>query len=104
MGLMHEARKAWRRPVVLLAVVVAAFLLLFQQGEITVSDGETMYAAGKSLANHGSLVIPAKYASGGDLGPHGEHYSKYGIGLSLLAIPPYLLGKAAASVIGHPDT
>ena len=100
---MPDARKALRRPVVLLAVVVAAFFLLFQQGEITVSDGQEMYQTAKALADHGSLVIPAQYAQGEQLGPDGKHYSKYGIGLSLLAVPPYLLGKAAASVVGHTD-
>jgi hypothetical protein len=97
-------QRALQRPAVLLAVLVAAVLLLFQQGEITVSDGATMYAASKSLVEHGSLVIPAQQANGGQLGPHGEHYSKYGIGLSVLAIPPYLLGKAVASGVGHTDT
>jgi hypothetical protein len=90
-----------RRVAGLLAVAIAAFLLLFQQGQITVSDGATMYQATKSIS-HGSLSIPAQDSNGVE-GLGGEHYSKYGIGLSVLAIPPYLLGQAAASVVGHQE-
>jgi hypothetical protein len=78
-----------------------AFLLLFQQGEITVSDGATMYQETKSIL-HGSLSIPTQ-DSNGVAGVGGDHYSKYGIGLSVLAIPPYLLGKAVGGVVGHVD-
>ena len=91
-----------RRVAVLLAVAVAAFLLLFQQGEITVSDGATMYRTDKSIVQHASLTIPAHYGNG-IKGVGGHYYSKYGIGLSLLALPPYLLGDAIASVVGHTD-
>jgi hypothetical protein len=91
-----------RRLAALLVVAISAFLLLFQQGEITVSDGATMYQAARSMA-HGSLAIPAQDGNGAT-GVGGDHYSKYGIGLSLLAVPPYVLAKAAAGVVGHTDT
>jgi hypothetical protein len=90
-----------RRVAGLLAAAIAAFLLLFQQGQITVSDGATMYEATKSIT-HGSLSIPAQDSNGVE-GLGGDHYSKYGIGLSVLAVPPYLLGRAVASVAGHAD-
>jgi hypothetical protein len=47
---------------VLLGVAVTALLLLFQQGAITVSDGQSMFQTTKALADRGSLAIPAQYA------------------------------------------
>jgi hypothetical protein len=96
-----DADAATRRIAGLLAVAIAAFLLLFQQGEITVSDGATMFQETKSIT-HGSLAIPAQDGNGVE-GLGGNHYSKYGVGLSLLAVPPYLLGKALGGVVGHTD-
>src|ERR671926_795037 len=101
-GRALDGTRAVRRVAVLLAVAVAAFLLLFQQGEITVSDGATMYRTDKSIVQHASLTIPAHYGNG-IKGVGGHYYSKYGLGLSLLALPPYLLGDAIASVVGHTD-
>jgi hypothetical protein len=96
-----DGAPATRRVATLLAVAVAAVLLLFQQGQITVSDGATMYQATKSIT-HGTLSIPADDRNG-VVGLGDDHYSKYGIGLSLLAVPPYLLAKAVGGVVGHAD-
>jgi|GEM_PF-1109861 len=77
---------------------VALALLLLQLGEVTVSDGADMLAVSHALLHHFSLAVPAGY---GVLGRNGHYFAKYGIGLSIAALPFVALGDLAAVVLGH---
>jgi hypothetical protein len=83
-----------------LAALVAAMFLLLQVGHINGSDGHSMYAVTRSLIEHGQLSVdPAD----GVRGVGGAYYSKYTIGLSLLAIVPFVVMSPLAHLFGHGD-
>src|SRR5436190_15115336 len=83
-----------------LAVLAAAMLLLVQVGHINGSDGHSMYAVTRSLVEHGQLSVdPAD----GVRGVGGAYYSWFGIGLSLLALLPFLAMWPFAQLFGHVD-
>jgi hypothetical protein len=84
-----------------LGAVVALFLLLVGQAQVTVLDGNSMLAVTRSLVHHASLAVPA------DLGVTGydgvTHYSKYGLLLSLLALVPVLVAQPIGALTGRVD-
>jgi len=96
-----EAIDVERRFVRWLFVLAAVVLLSVQQGSITVSDGSHMYQVTRSLVERRSVSVPA--ASGDARGRHGAYYSKYGIGLSLVAVVPYALAMPLTKVSGSAD-
>jgi len=77
------------------------FLLFFSvfaltgQGSIQSSDGKIMFLLTASLVERQSLMIAEP-----DNAPGLPTYSKYGIGMSILAIPFYLIGKILSMVMG----
>jgi hypothetical protein len=87
-----------RRLGALVGLGVALGLLVFQIGEVTISDGVDMLAVARSIIHHASLVVPAQY---GVLGRGGHYYAKYGIGLSLVALPFVVVGDVLAVPLGH---
>jgi len=82
----------------LIGLGVALLFLLTQTGEVTVSDGADMLAVTHSILHHASFAVPAGY---GVLGRGGHYYAKYGIGLSLVALPLVAVGDVLAVVLGH---
>lgn len=70
-------------------VLLAGIYLLTTGGHTYAIDEEQMLAAAESLATQGSFVI--------EQGADGPHYSSYGPGQSLLAVPLVLLGHAVAA-------
>jgi hypothetical protein len=86
---------------------LALFLLLFgwyvltTSGHTYTSDEETMLAAGESLVKHGSFALPLDFLMNHRTGVDGEHYSRYGPGLSVMAVPFILVGKLVASIAPH---
>ena len=70
--------------------------LLTGQGSIQSADGKIMYLLTQSMVEQQSLSF-SEQVSLGD--PEGEKFSKYGIGMSLLAVPFYLAGKALSQVL-----
>jgi hypothetical protein len=86
-----------RRRVVLLFVVVACGLLLVQAGQVTSSDGASSLEVAKSIVNDRDLTVPA---ADGVPGRDGETFSKYGLGLPLLAALPYALVKPLTALVG----
>jgi hypothetical protein len=81
--------------------VVALFLLLVGQAQVTVLDGNSMLAVAQSIVHHASLAVPA------DLGVPGHdgetHYSKYGLLLPLLSIIPVLVAQPIGALTGRVD-
>jgi hypothetical protein len=84
----------------LLAALAASVLLVLQAAAITGSDGYSVYQVTKSIVEDADFSVPA---SAGVPGGDGEHYSRYGIGLSLLAMIPYVLAKPVARLLGHAE-
>lgn len=86
-----ERRISW-----FLALGAAGAFLLVQEGFIAGSDGQSMYEVARSLAEEGNLAVPADY---GVEGADGRFYSKYGLGLPLLAVPFYTAGRVIAGAV-----
>lgn len=78
------------------AVVMLADLLI-QQGQVTVSDGKDMLAVTQSIVHHGTVAVAPQF---GVLGRGGHYFAKYGIGLSILAIPFVALGDLISVIAG----
>ena len=79
------------------AAVTLAYLLI-QQGQVTVSDGRDMLAVSQSIVHHGTLSVAPQF---GVMGRGGHHFAKYGIGLSLLAVPFVAFGDLVSVIAGH---
>jgi hypothetical protein len=71
--------------------------LLIQQGRVTVSDGTDMLAVSQSIVHHGTLAVPPQF---GVVGRDGHYFAKYGIGLSLLAVPFVAFGDLISVIAG----
>lgn len=97
--LVEKLNRRWRDPALPLFAVSTSTLLLIQQGAIF-GDGLSVYETTRSLVHDADLSVPRGY---GPQGPDGEHYSKYGIGLSLISLVPYLLALPVAHIFGHGD-
>ena len=78
-----------RHAAIYVGAVVALAFLLIQQGQVTVSDGRDMLAVSQSIVHHGTLAVGPQF---GVAGHGGHYYAKYGIGLSLLAVPFVAIG------------
>jgi len=57
-----------------------------------------MLAVSHSIVHHGTLAVAPKF---GVVGSGGHYFAKYGIGLSLLAVPFVALGDLVSVVVGH---
>jgi hypothetical protein len=78
------------------AAVTLAYLLI-QQGQVTASDGKDMLAVSQSIVHHGTLAVPPGF---GVMGRGGHYFAKYGIGLSLLAVPFVAVGDLVSVFAG----
>lgn len=86
-----------RRVVATLFAVATGAFLLMQSGAIGVSDGGSMYQVTRSIAERADVTVdPGVGVAGRD----GRYYSKYGIGLPLVALPAYLAAKPLAMISG----
>ena len=79
------------------AAVTLAYLLI-QQGQVTVLDGRDMLAVSQSIVHHGTLAVAPQF---GVAGRGGHYFAKYGIGLSLLAVPFVAFGDLVSVVAGR---
>ncbi|GJL77218.1 MAG: hypothetical protein NPINA01_02070 [Nitrospinaceae bacterium] len=70
--------------------------LLTGQGSIQSADGRIMYLLTQSMVENHSLSFTERVSQDD---PEGEKFSKYGIGMSVLAVPFYLAGKALSWVL-----
>lgn len=78
--------------------VFVFFLMAFlsvSSGIIASSDGVTIFSVTQAIIEDGDIAVrDGNVTEGAD----GRMYSRYGIGLSLAAIPFYLLGKAVSAI------
>ncbi|HEX6231521.1 MAG TPA: class I SAM-dependent methyltransferase, partial [Jiangellaceae bacterium] len=93
-------RQAHRRVALWLFVLVTAAFLLVQEGAITGYDGRTMYGVTESMIERGSIAVDPELNTLPGRG--GLDYSRYGLGLSLLAAVPYLVVRPVAILIEDP--
>jgi 4-amino-4-deoxy-L-arabinose transferase-like glycosyltransferase len=81
----------------LLGLGVLALLLLVSPGALGPLDGQSMYQFTRSIVERGDFTVSG--AVYGVAGLHGQFYSKYGPGQSLLAVPLYVAGRAMAPLV-----
>lgn len=67
------------------------------QGSIQSSDGKIMYLLTQAMVENQNLSFSESVTGAETQGPH---YSKYGLGMSVLAIPFYVLGKILSALLG----
>ena len=73
-----------------LFVGVLAVYVAVLRGQIEVPDSQAMISVTKNLVDHGSLTT---LHSGWNLGPNATPYAPYGIGVSILSVPAYIVSK-----------
>jgi SAM-dependent methyltransferase len=83
-----------------LFVVTSAAFLLVQEGAITGYDGRTMYGVTEAIVERWTLAVDPELNT--LPGPDGREYSRYGLGLSLLAVVPYILVRPLAALAPDP--
>jgi hypothetical protein len=71
--------------------------VLTGQGSVQSSDGKIMYLLTQSMVENQSVTFSELVSSNDAPGPQ---YSKYGLGMSVLAIPFYLLGMVLSFLLG----
>jgi hypothetical protein len=95
-----------------IGLLAGALLLLLQEGTITNHDGQVVFGVTRSIVERRSLAVaPEQYdvVQGDDRylspevydvvpGEDGRYYGRFGIGLSLLALPPYLAVQPIAQL------
>jgi hypothetical protein len=84
-----------------LAILVASVILLFHGSALGSSDGTSMYEVAKSIVEDGDVAINRGVVW---KGRDGHFYSPYGIGLSLLAIIPYVVVRPFARMTSEPES
>jgi hypothetical protein len=84
----------------LFVLLVAAFSIV-QEGMITPFDGQTVYEVTRSMVDHGTVAISTEFNT--LPGREGRAYSRYGLGMSLLAAIPYAALRLVVGESGHAD-
>ena len=78
------------------------FLYVFtSQGSIQSSDGMSMFKVTESIVERGSLAVKSEREDIFKTSSDGKKYSKYGIGMSVFAVPFYLIGFLLSKVISE---
>ena len=82
-------------PSATMAIFFALFgwYVLTMSGHTYTNDEETMLAAGQSLVERGTFALPIDFLMTYREMPDGNHYSRYGPGQSVLAVPFIIVGK-----------
>jgi len=80
-----------------LFVAILLAYALFTSGTVRSYDGTVMLAVTRSMALRGSFEV--RDLPGCKVGVDGKHYSRYGIGTSLAALPWFIAGQLAAHLV-----
>ena len=89
-----------RRVALWLFVLVSDGFLLVQEGAITGYDGRTMYGVTEAIVERWTVAVDPELNTLPGRG--GLEYSRYGLGLSLLALVPYLVVRPVAAFAPDP--
>lgn len=100
-GRESTADPSRRRLCVWLFIGLSASFLIVQEGAVTGYDGATMVAVTESLVERGTVAVSPEFNTMPGRG--GLDYSRYGLGLSLLAVPPYVVARALPVPPGAAD-
>jgi hypothetical protein len=84
-----------------MALLILSVSLLTQSGQIGWSDGISMYQVAKSVVEDGDVAISRGVVWRGH---DGRYYSPFGLGLSLVAIPPYAAIQLARRAVPIPES
>ena len=85
----------WERRLVLwLFILGTAAFVIFQEGAITGYDGQTMFEVTRSVIERRTFAVSEEFNT--QPGVDGRAYSRYGLGLSLVAAIPYLAARPIA--------
>ena len=84
-----------------LFVLMAASFSIVQEGAITGYDGQTVYEVTRSIVERKTFAISKEFNT--LPGVDGRPYSRYGLGLSLVAVIPYVAVRPIAFASGHPE-
>jgi hypothetical protein len=83
-----------------IGVFTASVSFLFHSGHIGSSDGRSMYEVAKAIVEHRNVEIQWGVTWPGR---DGHFYSPYGLGLSLVALVPYVAIRPLANVTSQPE-
>lgn len=97
----NHARVRDHRVSLWLFLAMLPVFLLVQEGAITGYDGGTMYEVTRSMAEQADVAISEEWNT--LPGRRGLEYSRYGLGLSLVALFPYVLLSPIANLSGSRD-
>jgi SAM-dependent methyltransferase len=92
----NDARALDHRVSLWLFLAMLPVFLFVQEGAITGYDGGTMYEVTRSMAEQGDVAISEEWNT--LPGRKGLEYSRYGLGLSLVAFFPYVLVSPIANL------
>ncbi|NJP05922.1 MAG: hypothetical protein HC837_10015 [Chloroflexaceae bacterium] len=85
-------------PGLALFLFLAGWYVLTMSGHTYTSDEETMLAVAEQLLDHQTFALPHDFLMNYGRGPDGTHYSRYGPGQSLLALPMVVTGRLVATL------
>jgi hypothetical protein len=100
-NLARSSPDAERRLVFWLFILMAAAFSIVQEGAITSYDGQTVYAVTRSIVERHTFAVSDEFHT--LRGTDGRAYSRYGLGLSLVAMVPYLAVRPIAVSSGHAE-
>jgi hypothetical protein len=90
-----------RRLLLWLFLLVATAFLAVQEGAVTSYDGQTTFEVTRSLVERGTFAVSEEFNT--LPGPDGRNYSRYGLGLSLVAAIPYVVARPIAFASSDAD-
>lgn len=97
-----EAARSRRASLWLFGLLVSIYLL-FGRGRLHDPAGVSAWHVTDSLLRRGTVTVPANTPRASPATPGGPHFSRVGIGQSLVQAPFYLLGRALAVVVTPKD-
>lgn len=102
---LSALRSLVRRPSLWLFVLMLAAYSLTFSGDFSISDGEVVFQTIVALADHGSLTLECHPGLPQIVrGIAGQCFSKYGLGMPLLALLPFQFGRWVTPLVAGPGT
>src|SRR5688572_5067795 len=94
---MRDAARIGDRHPAWLFAITFLFYVSTATGVLEFGDDWSMVQVTHSIVEQGTVRVPAT-TPGSASGRDGQHYSKYGLGQSVLAVPFYLAGTNVAAL------
>src|SRR5258708_1725239 len=81
---------------ILLFLIFLLFYISITGGNLLGADGMAVYQTAKAIIDHGSFAMPCYWAT---MAPNGNCYTQYGLFMSVVIIPFYLLDKFVLEIL-----